>query len=237
MAPSSTLGRVSGPGRRAEQLKLGGDVEVEGVGPGQVDALVDVFAAQAQCPARALAYLMSQADRQLGGWLAAKLAARGCSVPQWRVLRCLADGQGHPMSEIAGFAMLPGPTLTKLVDRMVAGNLVYRRADDQDRRRVLAYLSERGVSLYRQLAEVVDDGQAELLTALGDDGELARLLIRLSAILASRPGPARSAFRNEAVYQPGAFDILWGWSTTEASAEGGRAAMPCGSPRSPSTSG
>ena len=35
---------------------------------------------------------------------------------------------------------------------MVAGNLVYRRADDQDRRRVLAYLSERGLSLYRQLA-------------------------------------------------------------------------------------
>lgn len=136
-----------------------------------------------------VAYLMSQADRRLGGWLAAKLAVQHCSVPQWRVLRCLADGRGHPMSEIAEFAMLPGPTLTKLLDRMVAGNLVYRRADDQDRRRVLAYLSERGLSLYRQLAGVVDEGQAALLTALGDDGELARLLARLSAIL-GEPGPS-----------------------------------------------
>jgi DNA-binding MarR family transcriptional regulator len=136
-----------------------------------------------------VAYLMSQADRRLGGWLAAKLAVQGCSVPQWRVLRCLADGQGHPMSEIAEFAMLPGPTLTKLLDRMVAANLVYRRADDHDRRRVLAYLSERGMSLYRQLAGVVDEGQAALLTALGDHGELARLLSRLSSIL-GEPAPA-----------------------------------------------
>jgi DNA-binding MarR family transcriptional regulator len=136
-----------------------------------------------------VAYLVSQADRRLGGWLTAQLAVHRCSVPQWRVLRCLADGQGHPMSEIAEFAMLPGPTLTKLLDRMVAANLVYRRADDQDRRRVLAYLSERGLSLYQELAGVVDEGQAALLTALGDDGELARLLARLSAIL-GEPGPA-----------------------------------------------
>jgi DNA-binding MarR family transcriptional regulator len=139
-----------------------------------------------------VAYLLSHAERQLGGWLAAQLAEEGCSVAEWRVLSFLADGHGHPMSEIADFAMLPAPTLTKLVDRMVAGNLLYRRPDDKDRRRVIAYLSERGLSLYEQLARVVYRSQADLLAALGDEGELSRLLSRLSAVLAGpvRPGTA-----------------------------------------------
>lgn len=48
------------------------------------------------------------------------------------------------MTEIADFAMLPAPTLTKLMDRMVSDNLVYRRADERDRRRVAPYLAEPG---------------------------------------------------------------------------------------------
>ena len=141
---------------------------------------------------RDMAYLLSHAERQLGDWLAAQLAEEGCSVAEWRVLSFLADGHGHPMSEIADFAMLPAPTLTKLIDRMVAGNLLYRRPDDKDRRRVIAYLTERGLSLHEQLARVVGRGQADLLAALGDKGELGRLLSRLSAILAgpARPGAA-----------------------------------------------
>jgi hypothetical protein len=61
-----------------------------------------------------------------------------------------------------------------------------------DRRRVIAYLSERGLSLYEQLARVVGQGQADLLAALGDEGELSRLLSRLSEVLAgpARPGAA-----------------------------------------------
>jgi DNA-binding MarR family transcriptional regulator len=139
-----------------------------------------------------VAYLLSHAERRLGDWLAAQLTEEGCSIAEWRVLSFLADGHGHPMSEIADFAMLPAPTLTKLVDRMVAGNLLYRRPDDKDRRRVIVYLSERGLSLHEQLTRVVGRGQADLLAALGDEGELSRLLSRLSAILAdpARPGTA-----------------------------------------------
>jgi len=40
------------------------------------------------------------------------------------VLSFLGDGDGHPMTAIAEFAMLPPPTLTKVVDRMVSLNLV-----------------------------------------------------------------------------------------------------------------
>jgi DNA-binding MarR family transcriptional regulator len=137
-------------------------------------------------PSRDLAHLLSHAERLLASRVATSLEAENCSIEEWRVLRILADGQGHPMNEIADFAMLPAPTLTKLTDRMVSEGLVYRRADERDRRRVLAFLSERGVRLQERVSRLVGAIEADLLAALGDDGELARWLTRLSEILDAR---------------------------------------------------
>jgi DNA-binding MarR family transcriptional regulator len=95
-------------------------------------------------PTRDLAHQLSRAERLLSGWLSALLENENCTLEEWRVLTILSDGQGHIMTEIADFAMIPAPTLTKLMDRMVSAGLVYRRADDRDRRRVLAYLGDRG---------------------------------------------------------------------------------------------
>jgi DNA-binding MarR family transcriptional regulator len=101
-------------------------------------------------------------------------------VEQWRVLRLLSDDVGHPMTDVAEYAMLPGPTVTRLVDRMVSDNLVYRRADDWDRRRVLVYLSEFGKEYSQKLSEVVDQHRLELAEAAGvDAGKLAGTLSRL----------------------------------------------------------
>jgi DNA-binding MarR family transcriptional regulator len=89
------------------------------------------------------------------------------------------------MTEIADFAMLPAPTLTKLMDRMVSEGLVYRRADEVDRRRVLAYLAEGGRALYERAAVLVSFAEAEVGARLGDGGDLARWLTRLTEALAS----------------------------------------------------
>src|SRR5438128_299596 len=90
-----------------------------------------------------LSQLLSQAERAVTQRLDAVLRPKGGNVEQWRVLQLLSDGTGHPMSEVAEFALLSGPTLTRLVDRMVSDNLLYRRIDDRDRRRVLVYLTAR----------------------------------------------------------------------------------------------
>ncbi|MFF8478610.1 MarR family winged helix-turn-helix transcriptional regulator [Streptomyces sp. NPDC015414] len=123
-----------------------------------------------------LAHLLSHAERCLSRRLAAVLAEDGCSVEEWRVLSAVADGQGHPMTEIADHALMPAPTLTKLVDRMVVGNLVYRRPDPDDRRRVLLYLTTRGRILHQRAAHRVHSNQTQLVDAIGDQGELTRLL-------------------------------------------------------------
>jgi DNA-binding MarR family transcriptional regulator len=134
-------------------------------------------------PSGELARLLSHTERRLAQRLAAVLAEEGCSVEQWRVLSIAADGQGHPMTEIAGYALLPAPSLTKLVDRMIADNLVYRRPDPADRRRVLLHLSARGRILHERAAHRVHTDQVRLLDAIGDHGELGRTLLLLAATL------------------------------------------------------
>lgn len=134
-------------------------------------------------PARDLAHQLSRAERLLSGWMSALLEEEHCTLEEWRVLKILADGQGHIMTEIAEFALLPAPTLTKLMDRMVSAALVYRRPDDRDRRRVLAYLAEHGRARYERAAARLAAGEAELAVRVGDTGDLTRWLTRLADVL------------------------------------------------------
>lgn len=95
----------------------------------------------------------------------------GPGLDAWRVLDLLADGAGHPMSEIAVHAMVPAPTLTKIVDRLVDRGLVYRRPDDGDRRRVLVLLASRGRELHGSLAPAVRAVEDEVRSVLGPDAD------------------------------------------------------------------
>ena len=67
-------------------------------------------------------------------------------------------------------------------DRLVEVNLVYRRGDLGDRRRVLVFVSPRGRSLYRKLAGTVDREEAALMAGIRDDdaATLGDLLKRLA---------------------------------------------------------
>lgn len=85
------------------------------------------------------------------------------------------------MSEIAAHAMVPPPTLTKIVDRLVDRALVYRRPDEIDRRRVLVFLSEHGRHTHQRLIPAVAHADAVIAGELGeqDAPRLQELLERL----------------------------------------------------------
>ncbi|MDT7664586.1 MAG: hypothetical protein QOD04_4142 [Pseudonocardiales bacterium] len=128
-----------------------------------------------------LAGLLAQAERRVARRIESALRTADINAEQWRVLTLLADGTGHPMSEIAGFAMVPAPTLTKIIDRLIDRTLVYRRVDVEDRRRVLVFLSSRGADLYHLVGTDVAVAERELADVLGDRdaAHLADLLSRL----------------------------------------------------------
>ncbi|MEU7750636.1 MarR family winged helix-turn-helix transcriptional regulator [Micromonospora sp. NPDC049171] len=105
---------------------------------------------------------LTRAERLLSRRLGAVLADDALTIEAWRVLCLLADGQGHPMSEVSAEASLPPGTLTKLVDQLVDRNLVFRRIDPIDRRRIRAYLTARGRREHARLDERVRASLAEL---------------------------------------------------------------------------
>jgi DNA-binding MarR family transcriptional regulator len=131
-----------------------------------------------------LGRLLAQAERLLARRTEAVLAGHGLTVDQWRVLDLLSDGEGHTMSEIVGAIVVPGPTLTKIVDRLVDAAAVYRLVDARDRRRVLALLSESGKALHARVAPEVAMAEETALAALGPEGPV---LLDLLARLATRP--------------------------------------------------
>lgn len=149
-------------------------------------------------PQRDLVHLLSRAEHLAVRRLAAVLEAEaaGCSIEQWRVLNLLADGEGHPMTELAEYALLPAPTATKLVDRLVADTLVYRHPDPADRRRVLVYAAERGRELHSRLAAALLRLQTRVLGAAGAESEIEGMLNGLAdafdpAASAGTAAPAR----------------------------------------------
>lgn len=120
--------------------------------------------------------VLAQAERQVARQLDMALAEEGLTVDRWRVLDLLSDGEGHAMFAIATSIAVPGPSLTKIVDRLVDAALVYRLVDDRDRRRVLAFASTQGLQTHARLAPVVAQVEQRQMDALG---ERASVLLEL----------------------------------------------------------
>jgi DNA-binding MarR family transcriptional regulator len=127
--------------------------------------------------APSLQTLLSEASRKATADLERVLRPKGIPVEYWRVLEVLADENGRPMSVLAEAVSMRLPTLSKLVDRMVADALVQRAADPQDLRRVLVYISDPGLQLVTGLRDKVRRQRSALEATLGERGAALKRLL------------------------------------------------------------
>ncbi|SFN18379.1 transcriptional regulator, MarR family [Pseudonocardia ammonioxydans] len=140
------------------------------------------------------ARLLSMAERMVTQQLDDALRAADSDIDQWRVLSLLVAQGGCPMNVVAEHALLLAPKCSKLVDRMVSANLVLRRPDELDRRRVLIFASARGreaLARWDAAAAGARDRCAEILGP--DAGMFDDLLRRLAAGLRTDPAAAPQA--------------------------------------------
>ncbi|MBB5872382.1 DNA-binding MarR family transcriptional regulator [Allocatelliglobosispora scoriae] len=131
-----------------------------------------------------LMQLLTRAERLLARRVAEIVADEGHTIDGWRVISLLADGAGHPMTAIADQVFLPPGTLTKLVDHLVEHNLVHRKVDPEDRRRIRAYLTPRGRAMHERVDARV---QASIAGLSADDAHLRSLLAGLVEAMEQRP--------------------------------------------------
>jgi DNA-binding MarR family transcriptional regulator len=134
--------------------------------------------------------LLSLVERAATQRLDDALRAAGADIDQWRILSLLVERGGCPMNVVAEHALLLAPKLSKLVDRMVSANLVLRRVDDEDRRRVLVFATDRGRQALTAWDAAAAAVQEQFWEVLGPDtAALDELLRRLSHGLRSTDAP------------------------------------------------
>jgi DNA-binding MarR family transcriptional regulator len=131
----------------------------------------------------ALVLLLGDAERRIARRLAQILAEDSCTVERWRALALLAGGDMHRMSELADFTQLPPASLTRLIDGMVADNLVHRKADPRDRRGVLVHITGRGRALHRRLSDRIT-GERDVIFGDVDEEDVAAVCEVLAAFIA-----------------------------------------------------
>ncbi|SFB43811.1 DNA-binding transcriptional regulator, MarR family [Amycolatopsis marina] len=104
------------------------------------------------------------------------LRPEGVTFDQWLVLDALAAAGGLTMSELTARTMATGPTLTRVVDRLVTAAAAYREVDLADRRKVRVYLSSRGLAEHARLAPKVTEVEVAVLGRVSRPGPLLTAL-------------------------------------------------------------
>ncbi len=92
--------------------------------------------------------------------------AADISVPQFRTLAFLTGHEGASLSDAASFIGLTLPSMSKLIDGLVARNLVVRQTCPHDRRRVTLSLTEHGRSIYQAADQATQTCLARRLQSL-----------------------------------------------------------------------
>ncbi|MGZ2259362.1 MarR family winged helix-turn-helix transcriptional regulator [Roseobacter sp. A03A-229] len=121
-----------------------------------------------------ISYALAAAHRKLHVELSQKLKALNVQVETWRVLQSLRASEGITMRELAEVVLMNPPTLTKLVDRMVADGLVQRQLSPEDQRRVQLALTDLGISLSDKIVLHVEEQNDRIIETIGS--EKAKLL-------------------------------------------------------------
>ncbi len=116
-----------------------------------------------------LADLIAGVNRKIEQALEGPLKAHGVSLEQYRVFKALAARSGIPMGDLAAQVFVDSPTLTKIIDKMVASADVFRGPDPNDRRRVLVFLSEKGSATFAQMERIGLDVEHTLMQSLGSE--------------------------------------------------------------------
>lgn len=110
-----------------------------------------------------LLYLLAAASESVSAEFHARVRAQGLRVPEWRILACLADRDGQMVTQLAALALMEQSRLTKIVDQMAEKDLVTRRSDDRDRRRVRVFLTLDGRKLAHQLVAEAREHEAGII--------------------------------------------------------------------------
>jgi DNA-binding MarR family transcriptional regulator len=137
--------------------------------------------------AEQLRYLVLGAQREGNRWLAGELRPLGLTPSQAEVLRVLGDAAPLSLSALGELLVCEsGTNPSRLVDRLVAVELVERRTLETDRRAVELTLTIEGAALETKV-RAIESAMYDGLDSVGSPAELAAAMEILERFVAGRP--------------------------------------------------
>ncbi len=97
------------------------------------------------------------------------------------IMRALSEVETMHVTAVGDRLQIPGPQMTRLVDRLVTLGLVERRPDAEDRRSINLALTEKGRTVMEERGAAVRESVKEALACLTDE-ELRQLSVSLKTL-------------------------------------------------------
>lgn len=116
-----------------------------------------------------LPYWLGQASFWISNEFHRELTLAGLTFAEWRVLASLHGNAGETIGTLCRLALLKQPTLSKLVQRLEAEDLVARRNTEGDRRQTIVSSTAKGQACIAALVDKALAHQQEVLKPFGED--------------------------------------------------------------------
>ena len=126
-------------------------------------------------------FQFSKANQLAGRFLGQKVATLNITPVQAMVLGFLDEEDRITSSELGKRTELDSATLTGILDRLAAAELMERQENPDDRRSILIHLTDKGRRLSADVSRLIAEANREFLHVLSDQeqGELKRLIRKL----------------------------------------------------------
>jgi MarR family transcriptional regulator, transcriptional regulator for hemolysin len=143
---------------------------------------------------QSIGFLISDTARLMRRRFDQRARHLGLTRAQWQVLAHLQRNEGINQIGLADLLDIEAITLCRTIDRMEEGGWVERRADPNDRRARLLFLTERTRPFIADMRVIAEEIYAEALSGLPADTRqtLTEILTAMRTNLSARPALADS---------------------------------------------
>ncbi|MEM7762797.1 MAG: MarR family transcriptional regulator [Pseudomonadota bacterium] len=131
-----------------------------------------------------LPYRLSILSNTVSGTIASAYDQRfDLTIPEWRVMTVIARRPGLSAAEVAERTLMDKVAVSRAVSKLLKSERITREFADQDKRRSILNLSDKGRDVFDQVAPMALQMEADLLEGFTDD-EIRTLNLLLDRMLA-----------------------------------------------------
>ena len=118
-------------------------------------------------PRQSLTLALLQAREAAMSFFRPSLNEHGLTEQQWRIIRILEQHGELEIYQLAELACILKPSMTGVLVRMEAAGMVHRRKAEQDQRRVLITLADKGKASFESMSQCMEANYQRLQEQLG----------------------------------------------------------------------